>query len=114
MNKKYRRVIIAGNWKMNMLPSQVRPFLDSLKNALPENANGCGVVLCVPATHLAFMGREKYRRIGIAGVEFTEPAAPPPPPPAKSVTCNTPETAPETAAAFDSFMRTRRPEEWEE
>ena len=51
-----------------------------------------------------------YRRIGVAGVEFTEPAAPPPPPPAQSVTCNTPETAPETVAAFDNFMRTRRPE----
>ena len=63
MNKKYRRVIIAGNWKMNTLPSQVRPFLDSLKAAMPENTNGCSVVLCVPATHLAFMGREKYRRI---------------------------------------------------
>ena len=65
MNKKYRRVIIAGNWKMNTLPSQVRPFLDSLKAAMPENTSGCSVVLCVPATHLAFMGREKYRRIGV-------------------------------------------------
>ena len=72
MNKKYRRVIIAGNWKMNMLPSQVRPFLDALKNAMPENANGCGVVLCVPATHLAFMGREKYRRIGIGAQNISQ------------------------------------------
>ncbi len=72
MNKKYRRVIIAGNWKMNMLPSQVRPFLESLKTAMPESANGCGVVLCVPATHLAFMGREKYRRIGIGAQNISE------------------------------------------
>ena len=58
----------------------------------------------------------QYRRIGVAGVDFRErePAAPALPAPAKSVTCNTPETAPETAAAFDNFMRTRRPEEWEE
>ena len=55
-----------------------------------------------------------YRRIGVAGVEFAEPAAPPLPAPAQSVTCNTPETAPETAAAFDSFMRSRRPEFEEE
>ena len=72
MNKKYRRVIIAGNWKMNMLPSQVRPFLESLKAAMPEASNGCGVVLCVPATHLAFMGREKFRRIGIGAQNISE------------------------------------------
>ena len=72
MNKKYRRGIIAGNWKMNMLPSLVRHFLDALKNAMPDNANGCGVVLCVPATHLAFMGREKYRRIGIGAQNISQ------------------------------------------
>ena len=27
MNKKYRKVIIAGNWKMNQLPSGVKPFV---------------------------------------------------------------------------------------
>ncbi|MBP5531580.1 MAG: Mu transposase C-terminal domain-containing protein [Lentisphaeria bacterium] len=58
-----------------------------------------------------------YRRIGVAGVDFAAPSAPAPaalPGPEKSVTCNTPETTPETAAEFDSFMRHRRPEEWEE
>ena len=65
MNKKYRRVIIAGNWKMNMLPSQVHAFAEELRDAMPERTNGCSVVLCVPATHLAMFSREKYRRIGV-------------------------------------------------
>ncbi len=65
MNKKYRRVIIAGNWKMNMLPSQVHAFVDELRAALPERSNGCSVVLCVPATHLGALSREKQRRIGV-------------------------------------------------
>ena len=65
MNKKYRRVIIAGNWKMNMLPSQVRPYLDELRAGLPAAPHGCSVVLCVPATHLAALSREKSRRIAV-------------------------------------------------
>ena len=72
MNKKYRRVIIAGNWKMNMLPSQVRPFLESLKSQMPESTNGCSVVLCVPATHLAALSREKYRRIGVGAQNISQ------------------------------------------
>ena len=65
MNKKYRKVIIAGNWKMNMLPSQVHTFVEDLRTKLPERANGCNVVLCVPATHLGALAREKQRRIGV-------------------------------------------------
>ncbi len=65
MNKKYRKVIIAGNWKMNKVPSEVRPFTEALREELPAAANGCSVVLCVPATHLAAMGREKSRRISV-------------------------------------------------
>ena len=65
MNKKYRKVIIAGNWKMNMLPSQVHTFVEDLRTKLPERANGCSVVLCVPATHLGALAREKQRRIGV-------------------------------------------------
>ena len=46
MNKKYRKVIIAGNWKMNQLPSGVKPFVEELKTKLPAGMNGCSVVLC--------------------------------------------------------------------
>ena len=72
MNKKYRKVIIAGNWKMNQLPSGVKPFVEELKTKLPAGMNGCSVVLCVPATHLAALAREKARRIGIGAQNVSE------------------------------------------
>ena len=31
MNRKYRKTIIAGNWKMNMTNSGVKPFIEELK-----------------------------------------------------------------------------------
>ncbi len=72
MNKKYRRVIIAGNWKMNMVPSQVHGFVEDLRAAMPERSNGCSVVLCVPATHLGALSREKQRRIGIGAQNISQ------------------------------------------
>lgn len=47
MNRKYRKTIIAGNWKMNMLASQVKPFADELKTLSPR-AKWCETVVCVP------------------------------------------------------------------
>ena len=72
MNKKYRKVIIAGNWKMNMVPSQVHTFVEGLRQAMPDNLHGCSVVLCVPATHLSALGREKARRIGIGAQNVSQ------------------------------------------
>ena len=63
MNKKYRKTIIAGNWKMNKVPSEVPAFLAELKAAMPKETKGCQVVLCMPATHLAALRREKGRLI---------------------------------------------------
>ena len=65
MNKKYRKVIIAGNWKMNKLPSEVKPFVEELRGKMPETIHGCSVVLCVPATHLSALAKEKSRRISV-------------------------------------------------
>lgn len=48
MNRKYRKTVIAGNWKMNMLPSAVKPFMEELKGCLPKT-RVCDVVLCAPA-----------------------------------------------------------------
>jgi triosephosphate isomerase len=41
-----RKKIIAGNWKMNMTPSETLIFLDSIKDELKYTA--CEVVFCVP------------------------------------------------------------------
>ncbi len=65
MNKKYRRTIIAGNWKMNMLPSQVPAFTEALGAELPEATPRCSVVLCVPATHLSALLAQGERRVGV-------------------------------------------------
>ena len=72
MNKKYRKVIIAGNWKMNKLPSEVRGFVEALRDEMPAAANGCSVVLCVPATHLAALSREKSRRISVGAQNISQ------------------------------------------
>ena len=51
MNRKYRKTIIAGNWKMNMLPSQVKTFADELKAVSPR-AKWCETVICAPYVDL--------------------------------------------------------------
>lgn len=47
MNKKNRKPIIAGNWKMNMLHSETKDFAETIKPLLPKNRS-CEAVLCVP------------------------------------------------------------------
>ena len=47
MNRKYRKTIIAGNWKMNKTPAETKVFAEQLKSSLPR-AKRCSIVLCVP------------------------------------------------------------------
>lgn len=54
MNTKYRKTVIAGNWKMNMTASEVRPFIDELKSFMPKTKS-CETVLCVPAVNVPAM-----------------------------------------------------------
>ena len=54
MNRKYRKTVIAGNWKMNMLASEVKPFIEQLKAELPKS-RACEVVLCTPAVMIPAM-----------------------------------------------------------
>ena len=56
MNTKYRKTVIASNWKMNMTASEVRPFVEELKAAMPK-LKGCETVLCVPAVNIPAMLR---------------------------------------------------------
>ena len=48
MNRKYRKTVIAGNWKMNKLPSEMKAFSEALKGIVPR-AKWCEVVVCTPA-----------------------------------------------------------------
>ena len=34
MNRKYRKTLIAGNWKMNKTPTQTKAFMTELKGLL--------------------------------------------------------------------------------
>lgn len=54
MNRKYRKTVIAGNWKMNMLASEIKPFMEQLKENLPKT-RCCEMVLCTPAVMLPAM-----------------------------------------------------------
>ena len=54
MNRKYRKTVIAGNWKMKMLASEIKPFMEQLKENLPKT-RACDVVLCTPAPLLPAM-----------------------------------------------------------
>lgn len=65
MNKKYRKTIIAGNWKMNLLPSEVKPFVENLRASMPKSKT-CETVLCVPFTHISGLRRAlKDSRISV-------------------------------------------------
>ena len=56
MNKKYRKTIIAGNWKMNLVPSDVKTFSEELRALMPK-AKTCEVALLVPFTHISTLRR---------------------------------------------------------
>ncbi|MEG2139011.1 MAG: triose-phosphate isomerase, partial [Oscillospiraceae bacterium] len=51
MNRRYRKTIIAGNWKMNKTLTETRAYAEELKGILGK-PKWCEVVLCVPAVNL--------------------------------------------------------------
>jgi len=72
MNKKYRKAIIAGNWKMNMLPSEAKGFVDSLKAELPKQKT-CDVAICAPFVVMpALMKAANGSRIGMGAQNVSE------------------------------------------
>ncbi len=48
MNQRYRKTIIAGNWKMNKTPAAAKALIEELKS-LVSKVKWCEIVLCVPA-----------------------------------------------------------------
>ena len=48
MNLKYRKTIIAGNWKMNKTLSETKAFAEEALKPLLGKHKWCEVVLCVP------------------------------------------------------------------
>lgn len=44
---KMRKIVIAGNWKMNQTPAQTKAFIEALA-PMVAGKNNCDIVLCVP------------------------------------------------------------------
>ena len=77
MNTKYRKTIIAGNWKMNMLASEIKPFIEALKDKLPKTKS-CETVICVPAINAYTMlkyGKDAKVHCGVQDVSKFEKGA---------------------------------------
>jgi len=56
MNRRYRKTIIAGNWKMNQTATEARELVDALKPMISK-AKWCEVVLCVPFVDIPLVQR---------------------------------------------------------
>ena len=65
MNRKYRKTVIAGNWKMNKTPSETKEFMNQLKAIMPKG-RWCDIALCVPAVCIpAAVRAMRETRVGI-------------------------------------------------
>ena len=77
MNKRKRRVVIAGNWKMNMTPDEASEMIKELRPMI-KGRRGCDVVLCVPAVDIpaaVAAARGSRIKIGAENVHFEEKGA---------------------------------------
>ena len=74
MNRKYRKTVIAGNWKMNKTPSQTKEFMAQFKSIMPKG-RWCDIALCVPSVCISTAVRAmRETRVGI-GAENCHAAA---------------------------------------
>ena len=77
MKKEARKVVIAGNWKMNMTPSQAKEAVAATAK-LVEGKTGCDVVLCVPFVDIAAAieaAKGTNVKIGAQNVHFEKKGA---------------------------------------
>ena len=71
-----RRKVIAGNWKMNMLPNEAMQFIDTLVPLVKNTENE--VILCVPYTDLFYSlltAQGTNIKIGAQNMHFEESGA---------------------------------------
>ena len=72
-----RRTVIAGNWKMNMTPSQTKAFITELA-PMVAGMDKCDIVLCVPAIDIPAAveaAKGTNIKIGAENVHFKESGA---------------------------------------
>ncbi|MBE6766957.1 MAG: triose-phosphate isomerase [Ruminococcaceae bacterium] len=71
MDKKLRKAVIAGNWKMNKTPAETTALINEMK-PLVKDAD-CDVVLCVPYVDIAAAveaAKDSNIKIGAENVHF--------------------------------------------
>ncbi len=71
-----RRKVIAGNWKMNMLPNEAISFIEELAPLVKDTSNE--VILCVPYTDLFYAllaAQNTNIKIGAQNMHFEEKGA---------------------------------------
>ena len=69
-----RKTIIAGNWKLNKRVSEIAPYLDELKAAMPA-ARCCDVVVCAPFPLIPAICAEGVVGVGAQDVSEHEKGA---------------------------------------
>ncbi len=77
MNRRYRKTIIAGNWKMNKTLTETRAFAEEFKPLLGK-PKWCEVVLCVPSVNIPAairLFKDTRVAIGAQNVHFAENGA---------------------------------------
>ena len=71
-----RKKVIAGNWKMNMLPNEAIQFIEELTPLVKDTANE--VILCVPYTDLFYAlltAQNTNIKIGAQNMHYEEKGA---------------------------------------
>lgn len=76
MDRRYRKTIVAGNWKMNLTPSEAKKFAASL---LPLNSvKYTHIALCVPAIDIPAVTKalkNSHLAVGAQNCHFEEKGA---------------------------------------
>lgn len=72
-----RRIVIAGNWKMNFTPSEATAFINEIK-PMVEGKNNCDIIFCAPYVTIAAAQKASEGsniKIGAENVHFAEKGA---------------------------------------
>ena len=71
-----RKKVIAGNWKMNMLPDEAMKYVDTFSKLVKDTKNE--VILCVPYTDLFYVlmaTQDTNIKVGAQNMHFEEKGA---------------------------------------
>ena len=71
-----RRKVIAGNWKMNMLPNEAMDYVTKLEPLVKDSKND--VIICVPYVDLFYainLAQGTNIKVGAQNMHFAEKGA---------------------------------------